>query len=147
MDLSFTMIWIIVAVVFGIIEAVTLGLATIWFSVGALVALIFAALEFNFGIQIAVFLITSSLLLYYTRPIAKRVLKIGHTRTNADSLINKSGIVTVDIVPINGTGQVKVNGQIWSAKSTNDELIYENEKVKIVDIQGVKLVVERFELK
>lgn len=136
-------IWIIIAVIFVIIEAITLGLSTIWFSIGALVSSIFSLFGFNLIVQIAAFLIISSLLLYYTRPIAKKYLKIGHTRTNADSLINETAIVIKEIDNIKGYGQVKVKGQIWSAKSLNNEIISENEKVKIIDIQGVRLVVER----
>lgn len=143
MDISHSVLWIIVAVLGGIIEVMTLGLTTIWFSVGALVALLFSMLELPLGIQITVFVVTSSLLLYYTRPIAKKVLKIGHTKTNVDSLEGEVGVVIKEINKFKSTGQVKINGQIWSAKTLHDEVISENEKVEVINVEGVKLVVRK----
>lgn len=141
MDISHSVLWIIVAVLGGIIEVMTLGLTTIWFSIGALVALLFSMLELPLGIQITVFIVSSSLLLYYTRPIAKKVLKIGHTKTNVDSLEGEVGVVIKEINKFKSTGQVKINGQIWSAKTLHDEVISENEKVEVINVEGVKLVV------
>lgn len=131
------------AVIFIIIEAVTLGLTTIWFAAGAIGAWLVSLTGANFWIQLIVFLIASFVLLYYTRPIAKKVLRIGHERTNAAGLIGKVGLVTEKIDVYDGIGQVKVNGQIWSARSVNDLEITEGEKVWIRDIQGVKLIVEQ----
>lgn len=142
-QLTDTIIWLILAVVFGIIEAVTLGIATIWFAVGALIAWIFAAFDAPIIVQVIVFLLSSGLLLYFTRPIAQKYLKIGHTRTNADTLKGKTGIVIEDIDNIQGTGQVNVEGQIWSAKTTDNEKIDEGTQIEILDIQGVKLVVQK----
>lgn len=143
MDISHSVLWIIIAVLGGIIEVMTLGLTTIWFSIGALVALLFSMLELPLGVQITVFIVSSSLLLYYTRPIAKKVLKIGHTKTNVDSLEGELGVVIKEINKFKSTGQVKINGQIWSAKTLYDEVISENEKVEVINVEGVKLVVRK----
>lgn len=85
------------------------------------------------------------MLLYFTRPIAIKFLKIGKETTNANSLIGKIGIVLLPIEPLKNYGQVKVNGQIWSAKSANGVDIDKDKKVIIKEIQGVKLVVEPIE--
>ncbi len=140
-QLTDSMLWLIVAIACGLIEAITLGVATIWFAIGALVALVFALFGTPFLAQILIFLVSSGILLYFTRPIAQKVLRIGHTKTNFETLKGKTGIVIKEIDNIQGTGQVKVGGQIWSAKTFDDEKILEGSKIEILDIQGVKLVV------
>lgn len=140
-QLTDSMLWLIVAIACGLIEAITLGIATIWFAIGALIALVFALFNAPLLVQILIFLVSSCILLYFTRPIAQKVLKIGHTKTNIETLKGKTGIVIKEIDNIQGTGQVKVGGQIWSAKTFDDEKILEGSKIEILDIQGVKLVV------
>lgn len=139
--MTYGILWIIIAIVCVIIEAATLGLTTIWFAAGAILAWISAELGLHIMGQVLIFLISSSVLLYFTRPIASKYLKIGHTRTNADTLIGKVGLVTEKIDSINSTGQVKISGQVWSAKSK--EIIEVGEKVEVLEIQGVKLVVNK----
>lgn len=142
-QLTHSMLWLIAAVAFGFIELITLGLATIWFAIGALIAWIFASFNAPLIVQVLVFLISSGVLLYYTRPIAQKVLKVGHTKTNVETLKGKTAVVIKEINNLQGEGQVKVSGQIWSAKSFNDEKIPEDSIVEILDIQGVKLVVRQ----
>lgn len=141
-QLSNSVLWLIAAIAFGFIEAITLGIATIWFSIGALIAWVFSLFNTPLWVQIVVFLVSSSVLLYFTRPIAQKYLKIGHTKTNAETIKGKTGIVIKEIDNLQGTGQVKVGGQIWSAKTYNDEKVPEDSIVEILDIQGVKLVVK-----
>ncbi len=140
-ELSYPIIWIIVAVIFAIIEAVTFGLATIWFAIGALAAMLAAMIGIGIMGQIFVFLIASAVLLYFTRPVAKKYLKIGATKTNVDSIIGLVGIVIKKIEPFN-TGQVKVAGQIWTAKSLDDKEIQEGKQVEVIKVEGVKLMVK-----
>lgn len=136
-------IWIIIAIVSAIIEGATLGLTTIWFAFGAVFAWIAQLIGFGQTTQIIVFLVLSTILIVFTRPIAIKYLKIGKVRTNADKYIGESGIVIEKIVNINNKGQVKVNGQIWSAKSLNNEDIEKDTVVLIKEIKGVKLIVEK----
>lgn len=143
-DLSYPLIWLILAVIFAIIEAATLGLTTIWFAAGALLAMIVAALDFSVTIQILIFLISSAVLIYFTRPFAIKLLKVGNVKTNSASLIGEIGIVKEPIHPFE-TGLVKVSGQIWTAKSKDKESIDKNKKVRILSIEGVKLIVEELE--
>ncbi len=130
--------------VFGVIEGFTLGLTTIWFALGALVAMVFALVNAPIILQFLVFLIASALLLYFTRPIAKEYLKIGSTKTNVSSLIGEIGIVTQRIMPFN-TGQVKVSGQVWTAKSLDNEEIDVSKKVEVLKVEGVKIIVKEID--
>ncbi|WIV11710.1 NfeD family protein [Proteiniborus sp. MB09-C3] len=142
-QLTNSMLWLIAAIAFGFIEAITLGVATIWFAVGALIAWVISLFDAPLWAQVLTFLVSSSVLLYFTRPIAQKVLKIGHTKTNTETLKGKTGVVIKEIDNIQGIGQVKVSGQIWSAKSFDDEKILEDSIIEILDIQGVKLVVKQ----
>jgi membrane protein implicated in regulation of membrane protease activity len=136
-----TIAWAAMIIVFTMLEAATLGLTSIWFAVGALASLVAAVMGFNLFVQVVVFIIVALILLIYTRPIAKRVLKIGKNKTNTDALIGQRAYVTKAIGP-HETGLVKVNGQIWTAKSVDGELIDVEANVEILAIEGVKLIVK-----
>ncbi|OHW63218.1 hypothetical protein EUAN_00820 [Andreesenia angusta] len=137
--------WIIVAVVCGIVEAVSLGITSIWFVIGAIVALVLASFEVPFIVQIVVFLVVSIVLLIYTRPIATKYLKLGKEKTNVDAIAGQNGIVIEKIDNMLGKGQVKIGGQIWSAKSENGEDIPRDTEVMVLDVRGVRVVVKRVE--
>jgi len=141
--ISEPLVWTVLAILFAVIEGFTLGLTSIWFSVGALVALIAAALGLPVYVQIAVFVVCSGLMVVYTRPIAVKVFKIGIHKTNVDSLIGKTGVVTKEITEFE-VGHVKVKGQIWSAKSLDNRQLNEGDKVVVIRIEGVKLYVEKY---
>jgi membrane protein implicated in regulation of membrane protease activity len=136
------MIWIIAAVVFSILEAITLGLTSLWFAMAAVVALIAALLGAPFIVQVILFIVASVLFLMVTKPLAKDLLKIGGERTNADRLIGEKALVMSEILPFS-TGQVKVRGQMWSALAEDGEPIGANETVLIQSIEGVKLIVKK----
>ena len=141
------MIWLIIAIISGVVEAITLSITSIWFVFGALVAWIIAEFGAPFIVQLVVFIIVSSILLYFTKPLLKKYLKIGRERTNADSLIGEIGIVTEEIDTIKAEGQMEIRGQIWSAKTLEDEgVIKKDSRVKVLDIQGVKLVVKKIKM-
>lgn len=135
--------WLGIIVACLVIEAATLGLATIWFAIGALAALIIYIIGFSIQIQIVIFLVVSVICLIFTRPIAVEKLKIGKTRTNADSLIGEYVKVQSRINNIDNEGTVKVRGQVWSARASNEEVIEKDEIVLVKEIRGVKLIVER----
>lgn len=136
-----TILWIGVAVLFAIIEAATLGLSTIWFTIGGIVAALVSYWGGSPIVQIVVFLAVSILLLYFTKPLAVKKLKIGSIKTNVDALKGQIAVVTEDIKP-HSTGQVKVGGQIWTAVSERkDNTLVKGTEVKIIRIEGVKLIV------
>ena len=134
--------WLIAAGIFFIIEMATIGFLVFWLGIGAILAMITSFITDSILIQVIVFVITSTLLLIFTRPLVNKFIKVPkEIKTNAYSIIGKKGIVISDINNIDGSGQVKVEGEIWSAKSENDEDIAKDTEVEIVDIDGVKLVV------
>ena len=140
--ISMVWIWLAAAIIFIIIEAVTVGLTTIWFAAGALVALILALIKVGVGVQVAVFLILSLVLLATTRKIFVNKLKTGSEKTNVDALVGEEAVVLEDITPFN-TGLVKVKGQNWTAIAADkDASILKGSTVTIKAIEGVKLIVE-----
>lgn len=139
--LSLAIIWLIIAAVCGIVEALTMGLTTIWFTGGAVIASVTAMAGFSVVVQVIVFLIVSVLLIYFTRPIAKKKLKIGNEKTNVDALTGKEALVTEAIHPFS-TGQAKVDGLTWSAVAKESHSTIESGTTVIIDgVEGVKLIV------
>ena len=133
--------WIILAGIFFVIEMATIGFLVFWFGVGALIAMVVSLFTSNIAIQTAVFVFSSTLLLFFTRPFVNKFSKEETVQTNAYSIIGKRGIVVKDIDPISGKGQVKIGTEIWSAKSFDDRKIEKGLEVEILEIDGVKAVV------
>lgn len=135
-------IWLILAGIFIIAEIATVGFLIFWLSLGSLCAMVTSFFTDNLVIQTAVFVITSALFILCTRPLAKKLGKTDSTLvTNAFSIIGKNAIVIKEINPKLGVGQIKIDGQVWSAKSTNEEIICEGTEVFVLCIDGVKAVV------
>ena len=136
--------WLIAAGVFFIIEMATIGFLSFWLGLGALLAMLTSFFVDSIIIQSIVFLITSTLLIIFTRPLVNKFIKIPkEVKTNAYSIIGKKGIVVSKINNIEGVGQIKIDGDVWSAKSSTDEEIEKNVEVEIVEIDGVKTVVKK----
>lgn len=139
--IPFLAVWSVLLVTFLVIEAVTVGLAAIWFACGALVALILALLHVQFWIQVCAFILVSIIALIATRPLARRFINGKRKATNADRVLNMVGVVTEDIDNLRSTGAVSVNGKIWTARSDTGVPIPSGALVKPVAISGVKLIV------
>lgn len=140
------LVWLGILILMLIIEIVTLGLATIWFAGGALVAFMAAMLGADLVIQIVLFFVVSVILLLVTRPVAVKYFNKDRVKTNAESLIGSDAIVISEIDNLQGIGQVTIGGQEWSARSKDDRIRYPiGSVVKVVDIKGVKAVVEEKE--
>lgn len=134
--------WAIAIILFGIAEAFTAQLVSIWFLIGAIAALISAICGANLIIQIIVFIAVSILALVITRPLVKKYINPKKEYTNADRVIGQIGIVVEDINNVNATGQVKADGKIWTARSIDNSIISANSEVIIDKIDGVKLIVK-----
>lgn len=139
--MTITTLWLIVMVLFLVVEAATVGLVCIWFAVGALAALIAALLGAEIWLQVVLFLVVSAVALYFTRPLAKKYVNAKVEPTNADMVIGKECRVTEAIDNIAGTGAVYVDGKTWTARSESDEVIPEGTLVTAKSIDGVKLIV------
>ena len=136
--------WVVALVVFLIVEAVTAGLVSIWFVFGSLVALICAALGAAVWLQIFWFVIVSVATLVLTRPLVKRYVDSRSVATNADRSIGRTAVVTERIDNLAASGAVKLDGVVWTARSTDDAVAIETgERVTVRAIEGVKLIVER----
>ena len=135
--------WIILAGIFFVIEMATVGFLVFWFGIGSLIAMIVSLFTSNLAIQTAVFVFSSTILLFFTRPfVNKFTQKDNDVQTNAYSIIGKKGIVIKEIDPIAGKGQIKVGTEVWSAKSADDIKIEKGLEVEILEIDGVKAVVK-----
>ena len=132
--------WLIIFIITFIIEISTLSLVSVWFSAGALVAILLK----YFGIspigQVIGFIATSILTFLIFRPVLMKSVKSEKVKTNTDRFIGKTGEVVKEITPLT-PGQIRINGQIWTGKSMDGETIKEGTVVEVVDIEGVKLVV------
>ena len=136
-------VWLLILILSIGIEVATLGLASIWFAGGALVALIASALRAPTVVQILLFFVVSIALLIFTRPIAVKYFNKNREKTNAESLVGRQAIVTGAIDNIQGTGQVVVAGQEWTARCEQENgKLPEGTVVSIVAIKGVKLIVK-----
>ena len=136
--------WLLLAVIFFVGEAVTVGFFVFWFGVGALVALLASLFIDSLAVQSVLFLSVSIVLLFFTRPLVNKfLLKSNDVKTNAYSVEGKKGRVNIEINPIEGTGQVKIAGELWSAKSNDDSVIPVDTDIIVEKIDGVKLIVRK----
>ena len=134
-------IWLILAGVFVIGEVLTSGFLIFWLSLGSLIAMVVSFVSDNIIIQTTTFLISSVILILATKPLVKKFAATDTVKTNAYSINKKKGLVTKDIDSINSTGQVKIDGELWSAVGVDDINIKKGTEVKILEIKGVKVVV------
>ena len=136
-------LWLILLIVFLIVEFATMGLTTIWFAVGAVVATLLALVHAPLWLQIIAFLIVSGVTLVFTRPIAVKYFNRDRVRTNVESLVGREAIVVSEIDNLQGIGRVTVGGQEWSARTAQNGITLAVGTVGIVKaIDGVKLIIE-----
>ena len=134
--------WLIAAVVFLVIEIITLSLASVWFIGGALAGALMAWLGFPIWVQVLAFALVTVLLLALIAPVVRSNLKSKKEATNIDSLLGQPCLVVQRIDNLKSQGQVDLKGQIWTARSISDEVtIQEGQKVIVQKISGVKLIV------
>lgn len=136
-------IWLLILVALVIVELISMGLTTIWFAGGALVAALASLAGLPVWVQIVVFLAVSLLLLFFTRPIAVKYFNKERVKTNAESLVGRQAIVVSEIDNLKGIGRVTVGGQEWSARTKEDAAgLPVGAVADVVAIHGVKLIVE-----
>ena len=136
-------VWIAVLVLAVVAEAMTSDLVAIWFVPAAIVSMALVLLSAPLWLQILVFVAVGLALVIATRPLCRKLMKSSSARTNADALIGKTCIVTEEIRNIDEVGEVKIGGLCWSARAADaDRVIAVGEQVVVMEIQGVKLIVE-----
>ncbi|MCH5275090.1 MAG: NfeD family protein [Lachnospiraceae bacterium] len=136
-------IWLLLLIIFIIVELATMGLTTIWFAAGALVAALAAVVNAPLVVQVGLFLVISIVLMLFTRPLAVRYFNKERIKTNVESMVGRQAIVISEIDNLEGIGQVTVSGQEWAARSLDENLkIPVGTVVFVRAISGVKLLVE-----
>ena len=134
-------IWLIIALIAGVVEATTVSLVSVWFALGAVVAAIVSAFGIETVTQVIIFLAVSLILMALTAPLCKKFRLGEKTPTNADRLIGRTGVITEDVDPLHGKGEVKVGGQVWSVQLRGDDRATVGDNVIVEDIEGAHLVV------
>ena len=135
-------LWVALMVVFAIVEAATVNLVSIWFVGGALTALVVQLLGGSIWLQLALFLVTAGVLLAGLRPFVRRYVAPRRTATNADMVLGREAFVLETVDNLHGTGALKLDGKVWTARSATDAVLPEGMLVKVVKLEGVKLYVE-----
>ena len=134
-------VWIALAVVFAVIEAATAQIVTIWFTVGAVGAIVAKLLNTSVLVQFLVFVALSVLTLVIARPFLVKFTRTKTQPTNLDMCIGQDALVLEEINNTKGTGQAKIRGNVWTARSKNDSIIPKDTIVTVDAIDGVKLIV------
>lgn len=141
--MEYWIIWAAFLVVFVLIEIITPQMTTIWLALGSAVSLIiWCILPEMFWLQVLVFVVVSAISLIFTRKLSRKILKKGTVKTNADRCIGQECVVTEEINNILGKGQVNIKGIIWTARSSNGEIIPTGTLVTVESIEGVKVIVK-----
>ena len=135
-------IWLIAAGVFLVLEIFTMGFLVFWLSIGCLLAMLISFITDSIIVQTTVFVISSGLLIFATKPLIKKFSSKDTTKTNVYSLAGKKAIVIEDIDWATGSGQIKFEGQVWSAKTEEQVNIEKGTEVEIIKIEGVKAFVK-----
>ena len=138
------LVWLIIIILLALIEIITINLTTIWFVISGIIALIVSLFVDNYMIQFGTFVILGVILLITTKPFLTKFIKAYKVKTNIDRIIGMTGVVTEKIGK-NEDGEVKVDGKKWTAYA--DKAIKKGDLVKVLEIKGVKIKVERTESK
>jgi len=137
------LIWLIAIILLALLEMSTMALVSIWFIFGAVAAMLASLMGMDLLAQLMIFVAVSTLLLILTRPLVKKFLQTRRVRTNADRTIGEKAVVIEEINNIAARGQVKIFGQIWSARSADEGVIIpEGRVVEVTAISGNKLIVK-----
>jgi len=134
-------IWVALVIVLTLIECFTMGLTTIWFAISAFVMIFLSFTKIPFVTQVLIWLLLSTVILFFTRPIALKKMKIGKEKTNVEALVGKRALVTKKITKFD-KGEIKVNGVFWSAKTEDDSELQENTECEILRTEGVTAIVK-----
>ena len=137
-----TIIWIAAIVIFGVVEAATVGLVSIWFVIGGVAGLVAAALDAPIWLQVVLFFLVSIAALIATRPLVKKLAHKGEVATNADRVLGGTARITDPFYNTVPTGEVYIDGKTWTARSQSGAVIPPDTMVKVFRLEGVKLYVD-----
>ena len=139
-----TFIWLVLLIVFTVIEVATVGLTAIWMAGGSLAAMFAELAGLNIWWQIGFFIVVSFLLLIFTRPFAVKYINSNHEKTNYEGIIGKVVRITETVNNYEMTGTTVLNGIEWTVRTKEDgQILNPGDLAKVVDISGVKLIVKK----
>ncbi len=137
---TIAIVWIALVVVFLVGEAVSVGLTSIWFAAGAVLALVAYFLGAKAWLQIVIFIVVSVTTLLLTRPLANKYINSRVQATNADAVIGQTATVTERVDNVAGTGMASVGGRMWTARSADGSVIEPGTRATVKTIEGVKIL-------
>lgn len=140
--MSSSIIWLVILAIMIVLEIISLGLTTIWFGIGAIGAAVVAWMGYGIWVQLFVFAVLSVIAMAVFRPIAVRYLNRDKEKTNVEDVVGKIVVVTKEINNEQATGEVRLNGIEWTARSEDGRVIPKEDKVTVVSVEGVKLIVK-----
>ena len=143
--MNYQILWLVLLIAFAGIEGITAGLVSIWFCAGSLVALIATWLGASLPVQIGLFAVVAVAAMALIRPRARKWLHPKMEKTNADRILGQEGVVVESIDNLSASGQVKIDGAVWTARSAGDEIIPAGTRIQVERIEGVKAIVIRKE--
>ena len=144
MDAYLSLLWLAIILGSFVIEANTAALVSIWFAPAALIAMTLDCFGVPLPIQLIVFLVLSFTFIFISLKFFKKKLKGKKTATNTDAVIGENAVVIENIDNLGCTGQVRVKGQVWTARSSKEEVKYDKDEIlKVIAIEGVKLIVKK----
>lgn len=136
--------WLVLSLVLLIVEIITVSFLAFFPAIGAFLAYIATLFNVELTGQIVIFAVSTSLLIIFMKPLMRKFINTKDVRTNANSVVSKTGVVTETIDTLNNKGTVKVDGELWSAISENDdEIIQVGEKIIVTKLKGVKVIVKK----
>lgn len=133
--------WLVLLILFLVAEGATAAVTTIWFAIGAIVAMFAAIFGAEIWLQVVLFAVVSVICLLSLRPVLKKYLEPKKVKTNIDAIIGKQGVVLEKIDNLGGTGKVKIDGMEWTARSATGEIIEKDTVIVVEKIEGVKVFV------
>lgn len=142
----FAILWLVLMIVFILIEVSTVSMVSIWFASGALTALIASLCNAPLWLQIVLFAVVSAALLLALRPLARKYFTPRLTKTNVDAVVGTEGLVTQRIDNLSASGSVKLGGVEWSARSTSGAPLEEGTRIRVDRVEGVKVFVTAAEV-
>ena len=134
-------VWLVLMILFMLVEAGTVSMVSVWFAAGALAALIASLCQAPLWLQIILFVVISAALLLALRPLARKYFTPRLTKTNVDAVVGAEGLVTERIDNLSATGRVKLGGAEWSARSTSGEALEVGTRIRVDRVEGVKVFV------
>ena len=134
-------VWVIIAIVFAVVEMVTTEFFSLFFALGGLVTALLAVVTEDWVLQTVVFIVASVIFTWRLRPLLLRSYLSNEVKTNVARQAGRVGIVVQEINNLEAQGQVKVDGELWTARSESGETIAAGQRVEVVRIEGVKAIV------